>query len=203
MKLNKILALALSGVMAVSMLAGCSTNGKDDEEVIVTPSTGAAAILNDKQDKVEFTNVTSSELEKAVSGLAAKDLATNASATILSSGNAVYDRLTALGVKDQNNAWYVFNTNTDDSKTKVVNIVYGATGALNMDEVVKQIAKGIDTINTSYVKGTSTNAKLYSYSYTGTVSTVTATSIDGAQSAQYVLVSVTQTVTESDTNQGA
>ena len=52
MKLNKVLALALSGVMAVSMLAGCSNNsgngGQNGEEQ--TPATiQVAAVLNEEQ----------------------------------------------------------------------------------------------------------------------------------------------------------
>ena len=39
MKLKKIASLAMAGVMAVSMLAGCSgTNVDDDNDVVVTPS---------------------------------------------------------------------------------------------------------------------------------------------------------------------
>ena len=55
MKLNKVLALALSGVMAVSMLAGCSTDGKDDGNTEVTPPTSnAVSVMNDAQSLVKF-----------------------------------------------------------------------------------------------------------------------------------------------------
>ena len=65
MKLNKVLALALSGVMAVSMLAGCSNNsgnGGQEGEGEQTPATiQVAADLNkaiseDTQKKVTFTD---------------------------------------------------------------------------------------------------------------------------------------------------
>ena len=57
MKLNKMLALALSGVMAVSMLAGCSgapSNGEegDKEQTVVTA--GTATMMNNFQNRVKF-----------------------------------------------------------------------------------------------------------------------------------------------------
>ena len=74
MKLNKVLALALSGVMAVSMLAGCSGNGasdKDDGGVVVNNGTAAnviAALDEDTTDVVSFSEDASLQaaLEKAV-----------------------------------------------------------------------------------------------------------------------------------------
>ena len=71
MKLNKVLALALSGVMAVSMLAGCSNNsgngGQEGEQPPVADNT-IASVLNDEQKdnevKVNFTY--SSSLEAAL-----------------------------------------------------------------------------------------------------------------------------------------
>ena len=62
MKLNKVLALALSGVMAVSMLAGCSNNsgngGQNGEEQC--PATSLLLLLNgqdaDNKVKVNFTD---------------------------------------------------------------------------------------------------------------------------------------------------
>ena len=58
MKLKKLMALALSGVLAVSMLAGCSDapvddNQGDGDQVVNTSPVVSA--LNDAQDKVEFT----------------------------------------------------------------------------------------------------------------------------------------------------
>lgn len=74
MKLNKVLALALSGVMAVSMLAGCSGNGasdKDDGGVVVNNGTAAnviAALDEDTTNVVSFSEDASLQaaLEKAV-----------------------------------------------------------------------------------------------------------------------------------------
>ena len=54
MKLKKIASLALVGVMAVSMFAGCSDAPVDDNQVITTSPVVSA--LNDAQDKVEFSS---------------------------------------------------------------------------------------------------------------------------------------------------
>lgn len=205
MKLNKVLALALSGVMAVSMLAGCSNNsgngGQNGEgDVIVTPSTGAAAILNNEQDKVEFTNASSSELQQAATDLMATDLSTSPKYEVLNTGDALYDRLQALGVENMTSAWAILGDNIDEEETKVVTIVFGMSGAYSMDELVKQIAQNIDdnaNIRDKVVMD-SGNGVVRTYSYTGTVSTVTATSIDGVQSANYVMVTVTESVDVQD-----
>ena len=74
MKLKKIASLMLAGVMAVSMLAGCSGNTIDDtqkpEEPDVTPSTSAsaetfvAALSNDARNNV--TAVANADLDAAL-----------------------------------------------------------------------------------------------------------------------------------------
>ena len=77
MKLNKVLALALSGVMAVSMLAGCSGNGSNNggsnsgEEQPPVADTTIAGAVNDKLDDdsvVAFTY--STEVEEAAKQIA-------------------------------------------------------------------------------------------------------------------------------------
>ena len=59
MKLKKIASLALAGIMAVSMLAGCSTTGAGDDPTVVPPvdepsTTNYAALL---QEDLEDENV--------------------------------------------------------------------------------------------------------------------------------------------------
>ena len=83
MKLKKIAALALAGVMAVSMLAGCGTNntkpgeGEGENPGVITP-TGFSATLEDavdtKRDDITFKDDTADQaaLEKMVAGLSTK-----------------------------------------------------------------------------------------------------------------------------------
>ena len=62
MKLKKIASLALAGIMAVSMLAGCNGSSSSSSEPTTPPETvtGVAATINanldDKKDVVSFTN---------------------------------------------------------------------------------------------------------------------------------------------------
>ncbi len=81
MKLNKVLALALSGVLAVSMLAGCSNSTAD--EPVVTPeeptvstssiSADLADALNDRDDHpLRLTASTDDELDNALAAVIKK-----------------------------------------------------------------------------------------------------------------------------------
>ena len=59
MKLKKIAALALAGVMAVSMLAGCAGKGTDDKNDITDLTSAVIAQLSsDTTKKVTFTKST-------------------------------------------------------------------------------------------------------------------------------------------------
>lgn len=77
MKLNKLASLALAGLMAVSMLAGCKDNtagGGQGGEVEVTPSSNYTQTVMDKTNDVTkaiFTGVADNKLDNVVSYLAA------------------------------------------------------------------------------------------------------------------------------------
>ena len=64
MKLKKIASLALAGIMAVSMLAGCKDGSSSSSEPTnpVTPVTDAAAVVNgeldNNEEKISFTDNT-------------------------------------------------------------------------------------------------------------------------------------------------
>lgn len=72
MKLNKLASLALAGLMAVSMLAGCKDNtagGGQGGEVEVTPSSNYTQTVMDKTNDVTkaiFTGVADSKLDSVV-----------------------------------------------------------------------------------------------------------------------------------------
>lgn len=72
MKLNKLASLALAGLMAVSMLAGCKDNtagGGQGGEVEVTPSSNYTQTVMDKTNDVTkaiFTGVADSKLDRVV-----------------------------------------------------------------------------------------------------------------------------------------
>ena len=76
MKLNKLASLALAGLMAVSMLAGCKDNtagGGQGGEVEVTPSSNYTQTVMDKTNDVTkaiFTGVADSKFDGVVEHLA-------------------------------------------------------------------------------------------------------------------------------------
>ena len=77
MKLNKLASLALAGLMAVSMLAGCKDNtagGGQGGEVEVTPSSNYTQTVMDKTNDVTkaiFTGVADKKLDNVVKHTAA------------------------------------------------------------------------------------------------------------------------------------
>jgi len=100
MKLKKIASLMLAGVMAVSMLAGCSGNNTTDPEnpddPIVVPETGIVAAVNDGQNvdnDVKITFTSDSNLD-ALLNSAVQAYGENPSATEL------YNRINALSSFD-------------------------------------------------------------------------------------------------------
>ena len=151
MKLKKIASLMLAGVMAVSMLAGCSGkgNGNDGEpENPVVPTTGVVAYANDSlsaDDKEEFSYTASTELDAIL-----KDLASNTSdfsSTVIKGifddtnlkwgpagvVNKLNDKLN--GLVDSNFAQAPANGVSDH-----YGYVYGVSGKLSEKEAVAKIA---------------------------------------------------------------
>ena len=125
MKLKKIASLALAGVMAVSMLAGCSTtNGNTtpnpDDDVTVTPVAGKSAVfeaaLGDLAD-VKISMSDSADLQAALD-TAAQNVG---SATIIDFTNAIRTAQAGFyGVRtianfDQSGKVYVADVNNGDA----------------------------------------------------------------------------------------
>lgn len=213
MKLNKVLALALSGVMAVSMLAGCKgETGNGDQNTEVQPTvSNAVSVMNDAQSAVKFAADT--DFDAALAAAAKKALHANvakagytasAAGAVVTDSDPVYKELDKkLTVYDNlNSSNYVFNNiaaAADPGKTETKTILY----VLNADglsekaalEQIATIMKADDdyypeTVTLSSPSGT------YEATYTGRVSVVTVNTADGGDTATayYIAVSVTQHV---------
>ena len=202
MKLKKIASLMLAGLMAVSMLAGCSgapSNGEegDKEQTVVTSD--AATILNNYQDAIDFkvSNEQMNNLTAAVKEAKYTDVkdakwsfATGAVYNYLSENLPGKAGLVAK-VGDANFA------NKKGESDSVTLIWMEDADKLSQDYVLTEVAQSLaknldcDTVVTD-------GGKQYSASYTGeiAISKVTKTDENGenAASAYYVLVTVTQTV---------
>ena len=204
MKLNKVLALALSGVMAVSMLAGCSTDGKDDGNTEVTPPTSnAVSVMNDAQSLVKFE--ANADLDAALAAAAKKaehKTVSGAPLTLTNSQNdsdAVYKELVKKLPVGEVGGNVVFNSDSADAGktlTKTALYMVEADG-LTEKAALEQIATVMKADKSYYPELVVENRTDYhKASYTGSVSVVTVTTADGGNTATayYIAVSVTQSV---------
>ena len=148
MKLKKIAALALAGMMAVSMLAACSdkTTTDNEEENNIVAAADAAAYANDALSaelKEYITVKTSTTLDGWV-----KDIATDTNK--FGSNDIEYDYNKVLKVETGTSAPDNQNTLREELKKKVVdsNVVY--VSDIN-DDFTKAPDTGIDTQTCSIV----------------------------------------------------
>ena len=204
MKLNKVLALALSGVMAVSMLAGCSGNsgngGQNGGEQPPVDDTTIASVLNDEQAdndvKVNFTYSSSLEtaLQKTLS-VVGNDAA----------ADSVDDYLAnVLGVDDVNiKHFYGYpnqtsgTLNTVGEQTAVV-VIRDKTGKTE-DGVAKDMYNtlkngGLDKLTAEWLDTNANKQIKWSFSYTGEVAAVS--TVEDNQNYTYVAVVVTCNTTK-------
>lgn len=200
MKLNKVLALALSGVMAVSMLAGCSNNsgngGQNGEEQPPVDDTTIASVLNDEQAdndvKVNFTYSSSLEtaLQKTLSVVGGEEDEKTVESYLVK----------VLGVDDvviQHFYGYPNQTsgtlNTVGEQTAVV-VIRDKTGKTE-DGVAKEMYTklangGLDKLTAEWAD----NQVKWSFSYTGEVAAVS--TVEDNQNYTYVAVVVTCNTTK-------
>ena len=171
MKLKKIASLMLAGVMAVSMLAGCSGKGTTDPEnpdnPIVVPETGIVAAVNDGQNadndvKITFTSDSNLDalLNSAVQAFgeapSSEELynrilaltGIEGSMSLISGSDHTYNGMTYgwLVAGAYNNS--VYNEAKDGADGDVVTIletkVINSTNKLTEEMAMKQVASEID-----------------------------------------------------------
>ena len=204
MKLNKVLALALSGVMAVSMLAGCSGNGSNNggsssgEEQPPVDDTTIASVLNDEQAdndvKVNFTYSSSLEtaLQKTLSvvGNDADDV-DDYLANVLDVDDVVMSHF--YGYSNQNSG----TSNTVGEQTAV--IVYRDDTGLTDEGSVKQMYDTVldsemSKLTSEWTDPTTSNQVKWNFSYTGEVAAVSG--VEDNQNYTYVAIVVTCNTTK-------
>ena len=188
MKLKKIASLMLAGIMAVSMLAGCSNGTKDDDndmdDTITTTATGAAALLNDELSQaskniVKFTNDSklNDTLAKVTADLSVSNLQ-DAYLTGKSVDNELVEEIAAF--KYLNCKAYDDNANMNTVKDKTTYVVvYSIGDGVTDNGAVKAIADDVndyvEVVPTSGANGSNN----YNYTYTGAVSVVSKTFENG------------------------
>ena len=192
MKLNKVLALALSGVMAVSMLAGCSGNpgnGGQEGEGEQVPATGIVAAVNNGQDadnkvKVNFTANTTldGQLARALAaaGEDASEDDVRESIADMVEGTELVD-----GQVDKTLNPGTAAVNKEEGKQKQVIGVAVKKATDNYSEsaaekeIVEYVNKLLDGLKLDESAGKKVDEDYAAYSYTGNVSMTQVTKLDG------------------------
>ena len=211
MKLKKIASLALAGLMAVSMLAGCGNNGGTIDEGTVTASTLTGKVISalDEDTAKEVAFSSSTTLDAAIAK-AIQQVGVNGTITIdllneINSDISKNISLAALGTddtsKDQAKA---------DGKKASATYVMGTdftTGA-SEDYVVKEIAAQLDkdvleTLKSKLVSHSITyniddDEYYYTFKYTGELSVVEVSDVVTGVTDYVVAYTITRTPTKVD-----
>ena len=198
MKLKKIASLMLAGVMAVSMLAGCSTASvkpeepTDPEQPTATGySVEMAENLSDaaKKDYIDFKD-NADDLAALKDALGNMSWTTTAGNTALPKvATPVVDWIgadTTLMVNDFVDALDIKNTSMDyasmwndltsfynlnDAETVKYGLMYVIDGTVDVNKALKQIAGNVESLLENLPNvNTDTNVARYTYDYTVSVS---------------------------------
>ena len=198
MKLKKLLALAMSGVLAVSMLAGCATTSVDPEP---TPdpeeptATGYSVTLGDKVD-VEKDYITyqdnaddAAALQDALGNMASVSVAANATlpqtimefdkSTVFGDSELVInDFVNALKVKNPNLDLYVMNDDLtnwadwNDADTVKYGVLYVIDGTVDVNKALAQVAGKVKNTISNLPNVNNDTVARYTYDYTVSASVV-------------------------------
>ena len=212
MKLKKIASLALAGVMAVSMLAGCSGNGSDGDNnnggnTVVEPGTSSiVTAFNDGQDKdnkVKVTFSSDASLDAALQK-AGKEVGSSANE------RSVLHYVVGLMGKFYDSVIDFADAETPDgniadkqSKTTIGVMLLESADYWTEKDAVSAAARVVDDlIATLATDNKNSNGdddtvgeKYYTFDYTGTVSMVSVAQESGATN-YYVVFTITQTAAQ-------
>ena len=194
MKLKRILSLALSGVLAVSMLTACG-GGSSISSLLDNRTSTVRSALNGAQEMVSYKS-NDKELDDAISKVAGTlnpAQVTNGIAD--SSVSTTVRQLTGYGDMGLGGAWKAQTTVGSETYVKV--FVYNVENEAfdTASEVASDIAEQLNVMNLK--SDTATKVEGYTNSYKGNVVAYEKTIGEGdsAFDAWVVGVSITQTVT--------
>ncbi len=211
MKLKKIASLALAGIMAVSMLAGCKDGGNtgDNDDTVVVPVTGIVEYANDALDELkdDLSFAGNSWLDGKLNDLAtsvgnlpanaigdAYDDNTDAAKTYTKLQEKLQSALTEDGKIVVNNS-SVFGDNPDSTNSRTWADVYLVSGRMDQESAIKAVIAEVESILTDakVVANVDIDKTTYSCEYAGEISAlkVTNKSLTG-ESAWVVAVVVEQ-----------
>ena len=196
MKLKKIASLMLAGVMAVSMLAGCSTASvkpeepTDPEQPTATGySVEMAENLSDaaKKDYIDFKDNADdlAALKDALGNMSWTTTADNAivpkTITAVHDWDAVdtslvvKDFISASGVKENqlvyNDMWNaLLNNRLEDDETVKYGLLYVIDGTVDINKALKQVAGKVENLLENLPNVNVSDTARYTFDYTVSVS---------------------------------
>ena len=211
MKLKKIASLMLAGVMAVSMLAGCSGNGSNNnnnDDPVVVPGVNVANVISqldsDTTDKVTFSagNTLQNALNDGVQDFGILSLGFNENQIITYVG-------TLANVETTSNNAFSTGSNTADDEQTVMHAGVVDTNGMNDTYALRELADAIDTsvasVTTMVENSLGANAQVqdgdtyYTYEYTGELAIAKVESVSGESSYIFVYT-IDRTPTEVEVN---
>ena len=218
MKLKKIASLALAGIMAVSMLAGCSTTGDtgDNDDTVVVPVTGIVEYANNALDKLkdDLSFAGNSWLDSKLNDLATSvgNLPADGIADAYDDNTKKADTYKTLQEKLQSALIedgkivvlsHDFNKTPASTNSRTWADVYLVSGRMDQESAIKAvIAKVEKTLDdTKVVADVKIDNTTYSCEYAGEISAlkVTNKSLTG-ESAWVVAVVVEQSFAKASNN---
>ena len=217
MKLKKIASLALAGIMAVSMLAGCKDGGNSNSGSSSTPTTPAsgyaATILADTDDAQKYmTAGANTKIDQAVAAIATTGGADSINSTTLTSWTIGQSKVkTAKLIMTGANYWEKFSTNAtpengDQGTNMLVNKKDGTFYSLYFvdkkvgDTMIDNlVASELDRIVKADIAGQNIGAG-DSYSYTVDIAKADWADITEKDKAGAVVIGIAITVDYTGTN---
>ena len=209
MKLKKIASLALAGVMAVSMLAGCSTNKNDNEgnnggNSEIVPTSTTATMLREKMNgavRRVVTAVANSDLDAALQD-AVKVYCNNWTVDNFDGAYSLIDiRAYDLGkaVVSDMDAKNTIEALTDKNDKDTVAVeVFAIDGSISDEFVVEMLADRLNGFLSNKTIPEKSADSEYDYDYEVSASIVNAsgTGTNKDMSAKFIAFAVTQKVTK-------
>ena len=204
MKLKKIASLALAGIMAVSMLAGCSNNGSSSSSEPTTPpvDSSLATAVNDKMSDAQkniITFGTDADLNSNLESYAYTiDLSHADSNGWFLSSSAEAKTLATLvdaetGVDAITSSKWA--NATKEGTYKALNLMV-VTGNYTDKGLAEQVYNKINTYINKTNYPNQSNSGNYRYTYEGDIAVVTIDNVLGTESNYVVAITVTRTATE-------
>ena len=211
MKLKKIASLALAGIMAVSMLAGCNGNPTDPETPTdpTTPATGVSASLYNELSLTAQRNITmsnSSSLDAALKKAVDDKVSESAANSIYSgvtfencdskpTGSAAVVQTALVDALDAVKGIGSINNSTKAGKTTTGVVVAMVGQGISEATLLQETANWINNAIEGYpVEGQDSDGKDCKYTYTGSASVVDKSFVDAngvARTIKFVAVTVT------------